>query len=119
MLASGGAAEAAAAQLLEEHVACWRVRMQGAPVLRAAWRLERAGDLYAALEDWPRAASSYLSARNELARLGVQPAAPPPAQEAVGGGGGGGGSSAHRSDGRAGAVEAKLAAALRGATRHE
>ena len=88
-----------AARMLREHVECWRAHMAGMPTWRAARRLERAGDVFAACGKWADAAQSYVEARDELARLGVQPA-----EEA----------GAKAAGGLAEAIEAKLRTALGG-----
>ena len=94
-----------AARVLEEYVTCWRQHLGAVPAVRVAWRLERAGDVYVALNAFPEAARCYLEARCELARLGVEPAEVSSSQTP---------SASSQRDGRASVIEAKLRAALRG-----
>ena len=70
----GGLVEAATA--LEEYVKAWRSHKTSfgcGAYLTIAWRLERAGDCYAACGMVVEACRCYLEARAEVARLGLEP----------------------------------------------
>ena len=107
----GGLVEAATA--LEEYVKAWRSHKTSfgcGAYLTIAWRLERAGDCYAACGMVVEACRCYLEARAEVARLGLEPEEEEEGKKKKKAGGGG----AVSEDGRAGAIEAKLRAMLCG-----
>ena len=108
----GGLVEAATA--LEEYVKAWRSHKTSfgcGAYLTIAWRLERAGDCYAACGMVVEACGCYLEARAEVARLGLEPEEEEGESKKKKKAGGGG---AVSEDGRAGAIEAKLRAIMRG-----
>ena len=97
----------------EEYVKAWRSHKTSfgcGAYLTIAWRLERAGDCYAACGMVVEACRCYLEARAEVARLGLEPEEEEEGKKKKKAGGGG----AVSEDGRAGAIEAKLRAMLCG-----